>query len=68
MRSVSPSDREKVKKMLEDLHNVSCSTSQNVPSGFISGLTSDIIDDIVKNLEYIDSVEFILNNLSLIHI
>ena len=48
--------------MLEDLHNVSYSSSQNVPSGFVSGLTSGIIDDIVANLQYIDSVDFILNN------
>ena len=67
VRCVTASDREKVQKMLENLHSMSCSTSQNVPSGFVSGLTSNIINDIVLNLQFIDSVDFILKNFLIIN-
>lgn len=60
-RQVTEADIKNVYHLLEAFHN-SCCTLFSVPSGLSSGLTQSILLEIVENLSFINSAEYIVNH------
>jgi len=66
VREVTFDDEAKVRQLLKDLHDVTCSSHLNVPSGIFSGLTLDIINGIINSLKFIDSTQYLLDNFDIL--
>ena len=66
VREVSETDRESIKILLEGYHRHCLSESLNLPSSSISGLTENIVTTILNDLEYINSPEFLIDNLCIL--
>ena len=62
VRTVSDSDRDLVKDLLEEFHSqyVGCSTVMMTPAPLVTGITPSVIDSILSQLEYIDSIDHVL--------
>jgi len=68
VRNVTDKDCETIQSRLSDLHEKITKSSDTmfVPSGIISGLTNEIIFQVVRHLKFIDSAEYITTNLPIV--
>lgn len=61
VREVTEEDRFNVADLLRNFHNSFDESIRSIPSAFLSGLTTPIIKEIISNLQYIDSAQYLLN-------
>lgn len=68
VRNITDKDCEAIQAKLLDLHEkiTASSDSMFVPSGIISGLTNEIIFQVVRHLKFINSAKYITANLTVI--
>ncbi|XP_066919321.1 bifunctional 3'-5' exonuclease/ATP-dependent helicase WRN-like [Clytia hemisphaerica] len=66
IREVSEKDKASIRTLLKDYHRNCLSENLNFPSSAMSGLTEKIVEEILNNLEYIDSPKFLMDNLSIL--
>ncbi|XP_066935152.1 ATP-dependent helicase wrn-1-like [Clytia hemisphaerica] len=68
VRNVTDKDCETIQSRLFNLHEkiTKSSNAMFVPSGIISGLTNEIIFQVVRHLKFINSAEYITTNLSIV--
>lgn len=69
VRKVTPDDEKLVRNLLIESHENQCSFLPLLtPPELVTGLNEQIISAVVENLEYIDSVKYILKNLNVINL
>ncbi|XP_066924706.1 uncharacterized protein [Clytia hemisphaerica] len=67
VRNITDEDCVAIQSSLAALHEkIIQSSSMFVPSGIISGLTNEIIFEVVRHLKFIDSADYITNNLPVV--
>lgn len=66
IRDVTPKDKEAIKALLISYHHECCSQDLSLPSSSISGLTKLIVARILEELQFIDSPNYLMDNLSIL--
>jgi len=66
VRNVLETDESTVEELLNQFYMETVTSPTTIPSAFISGLTGAIINDIVKDLAYISSPQYILDNFPIV--
>ena len=66
VREVTENDKESIRILLKKYHRNCLSESLNLPSSSMSGLTENIVSEILNDLEYVDSPRFLMDNLCIL--
>ena len=66
IRDVTPKDKKAIKALLVSYHLGCCSQDLSLPSSSISGLTKLIVAEILEELQFIDSPNCLVDNLSIL--
>ncbi|XP_066937026.1 ATP-dependent DNA helicase Q1-like [Clytia hemisphaerica] len=66
IRDVSTGDKEAISSMIFKYHHDRCTENLHLPSSSVTGLTESIVNDIVNQLEFIDSPAYLMNNVSIL--
>ena len=69
IRTVTPEDEKLVRRLLVESHENQCTYLPLLtPPELVTGLNEEVITQVVKNLQYIDSVDYILKNFHVINL